>query len=829
MVAASRLLNAVFFFAVSTYAVLTYSPFAYGQFIKPDIIPAIRDFVTLSPALFWLVFLITVLTLFPHLQRPARSRAAVAYVIVWAAVGVWAVFQHVLAPLVDSPRSLIVALLALTAPVSLALVDHVIIRGPAIAPVDARRAIAAILAAGFLAWAVYAVAVPFRLHQAVGIDLSTGELAIAFAGSAVAVVSVFAAASLVALTMLTVVRRCGLGGPAEYWLLIAMLAAALAGVLYELVFASIAFDGSAAMLASNAMGVAAAGVWAGLTRVRSSTAAGQRTEPVDALALFVAPVVGCAPQDRLATAAWLVGLPILAFMLVDAVVHLDWNFLLQKLSVLVIWLAAVAVVHAALNPSARGGPRPRALAERLILAPAIVLAACALASLALSRAQPRADAGVNVESVLDRYAAVDPSYRLIRDARTVPSGETARFYAYLRANTLVSPKAARPADVDFVASLHATPGPKPSIFIIIIDSLRRDYVSSYNPAVTFTPEIARFASDSVVFDRAFARYAGTALAVPSMWSGGMMIHELEPHDFDRRNGLRKLLDAEGYHVVLTMDHIVKDLMPRRDGMTELDPTLPDIERDMCRTAGQIGPILAGGGDPRPTFFYTLPQNDHIAVASKRKVPPGETYPGFFAPVASSVRYVDGCFGRFVDSLKRTGLYDRSIVVLTSDHGDSLGEGGRWGHGFFLYPEVMRVPLIIHLPSSLKGRVSADANAVAFSTDITPTLYALLGYEPADLGSLFGRPLFGPAGGNAPPPREEPFLLASSYGAVYGILRENGRLFYTADAEDARDFAFDLSGHGAGVQLALTSDMIAMNRRLIREQLSQLAALNHFTP
>ncbi len=239
--------------------------------------------------------------------------------------------------------------------------------------------------------------------------------------------------------------------------------------------------------------------------------------------------------------------------------------------------------------------------------------------------------------------------------------------------------------------------------------------------------------------------------------------------------------------------------------------------------------MAAGDDPRPTFFYTLPQNDHIAVASKRKVPPGETYPGFFAPVASSVRYVDGCFGRFVDSLKRTGLYDRSIIVLTSDHGDSLGEGGRWGHGFFLYPEVMRVPLIIHLPSSLKARVSADPSAVAFSTDITPTLYALLGYEPADLGSLFGRPLFGPAGGQAPPPREEPFLLASSYGAVYGILRENGRLFYTADAEDARDFAFDLSGHGPGVQLALTADMIAKNRRLIREQLSQLAALNHFTP
>ena len=53
--------------------------------------------------------------------------------------------------------------------------------------------------------------------------------------------------------------------------------------------------------------------------------------------------------------------------------------------------------------------------------------------------------------------------------------------------------------------------------------------------------------------------------------------------------------------------------------------------------------------------------------------------------------------------------------------------------------------------------------------------------------------------------------------------------YTSDAEDARDFAFDLRGNGPGVRVALTADMTATNRRLISEQLAQLAALNHFTP
>ena len=199
-----------------------------------------------------------------------------------------------------------------------------------------------------------------------------------------------------------------------------------------------------------------------------------------------------------------------------------------------------------------------------------------------------------------------------------------------------------------------------------------------------------------------------------------------------------------------MDHIVKDLMPDRPGVTELDPTLPDIERDMCRTAGQLAPLLTDREDSAADVrLHASAERSHRRRLEAR-VPAGETYPGFFAPVASSVRFVDGCFGGFIDSLKRAGLYDRSIIVLTSDHGDSLGEEGRWGHAFFLYPEVMRVPLIIHLPSSLRQQVSADPDAVAFSTDITPTLYALLGHEPMDLGPLFGRPLFGPAG--AAPPR-----------------------------------------------------------------------------
>ncbi len=815
-IAVARTLNAIFFFAVAAYGVLAYSPFAFEAFIKPDVVPGILVFVSLSPAFFWVTFLISVLTLFPFLRSPAPSRGAIAYVIAGCAVGVWMVFRPVLARLDNGPASLVGALLALVAPVSLALVDLAVIPAPTIAAANQRRAAVAMIGAGALVWTVYTLAVPLRLRSSLGIHLSLREFAIALTGSAIAVMAVFSAASLVMLTVLGLagVRRAS--GRLDYGVLLALLATGLGIVLYSLVCGSIAFHGPAAALASGAMAVAVAVVWAGLGRVRASM---HPSRPVDAFTLFVAPIVGSEPAGRTRTFASMVALTIGAYVLVDAMGPLDWNFLLQKLGVLVIWIAAVAVVHAFATA------RPYALPIPPIVWSALVLAICGSASFGLSRLG--AATADNGEFALDRYTALDPSYRLIRDARTVPSGASAAFYSYLRSNTLVPWSEVNPSPIEFVIPLGPATERKPLIFLFVIDSLRRDYLSAYNPAVTFTPEIGRLAADSVVFDRAFTRYAGTNLAVPSIWAGGMLIHELELRDFGPRNALLKLLDVNGYHLSMTRDTHVKDLVPLTADSAELDRGLNTMQIDFCHTVAEVQAQLEASRDPRPLFVYTLPQNVHIAVASRRKVPQDESYPGFFAPVASSVRVVDRCLGSFVDYLKAANLYDRSLIVLTADHGDSLGEEGRFGHALFMYPEVMRVPLIIHLPSWMKNREVADRSALAMSTDIAPTLYELLGYAPADLGPLFGRPLFGR--GAAPEPRAGPFLVASSYGAIYGTLSDYGRQMYAADAVDARDFAFDLHGDGPGDRLALTADIIAAHRQVIRDQLTELAALNHFVP
>src|SRR6516225_4533983 len=97
---------------------------------------------------------------------------------------------------------------------------------------------------------------------------------------------------------------------------------------------------------------------------------------------------------------------------------------------------------------------------------------------------------------------------------------------------------------------------------------------------------------------------------------------------------------------------------------------------------------------------------------------GDNYSVFNNPYSARVKAMDKCFGEFIQFLKNSGLYDDSIVILTSDHGDSLGERGRWGHAYNVVPEVVRIPLIIHRPANLQS-LTFDPDSPAFLTDITP--------------------------------------------------------------------------------------------------------------
>ena len=591
----------------------------------------------------------------------------------------------------------------------------------------------------------------------------------------------------------------------EFWCAHLLLAAALAALLHAVVWPSIGFTGWREELFSVALGIIPAAINAGIALWLTAGAAIS-----DGMAAAAAPAtLGLTHSWRAAaTALFLVALAG-TWMAVRAAAF-DWNYLLQKLTAAAIWIFSFAAFYAL------GARRKRMRSAAWIAVPLVFLGAY----------KGLQAAGSANEPLLERCGGYDASFLLVRQVLTPPQHEDASLYQFLSRNTNIGPSVhVEPASVDLVSSLAASQDP-PHIFIFTIDSLRRDYLSPYNPAVRFTPAIDAFAKESTVFQNAFTRYGGTGLSEPAIWSGALLVHKQYVTPFAPMNALEKLVSAEHYQVYLSRDAILQTILTPSATAVELDPPEATMTLDFGRTLAKLeGQLARRTASAPPIFAYTQPQNLHISVIQREgaSVPPGESYPGFYPAYASRLQRIDTAFGGFIEFLKARGLYDRSIIVLTADHGDSLGEEGRWGHAYTLFPEIVRIPLIVHLPESLRNKVSGDPAGLAFSTDITPSLYYLLGHRPLQRNELFGSPLFTESAAERQRDPQANYLLASSYGAVYGILSDGGRRLYIADGVNYREYLFDLNPHGAA---ALTVDPVFERREndLIRQHIH---AVNQF--
>jgi membrane-anchored protein YejM (alkaline phosphatase superfamily) len=438
-----------------------------------------------------------------------------------------------------------------------------------------------------------------------------------------------------------------------------------------------------------------------------------------------------------------------------------------------------------------------------------------------------------IDDALARHSYFDASYQAIRDLwswRQEKSCDDLCQYLLTQSNL---PPTARASAVEIGLTQKLTPvsGAKPNIFIFVVDSLRPDYLSPYNPAANFTPEIAKFASESTVMHNAFTRYAGTTISDPAIWAGAMLLHKHYIQPFHKVNSLERMLDTDGYQKFISVDTVLQVLLKRTPDLVPLDAGVKTwTGEDMCSTVDDAETKIGQLRDPaRPVFMFAQPQNVHgITIASLGpERAPKRPYPGFVAKTASEVERLDGCFGRFVRYLKTSGLYANSIVVLTSDHGDSFGEFGHKGHALELNLSVLRVPLIIHLPDNMRNRYYNDPKQVAFNTDITATLYYLVGHLPIVNDARFGRPLFTATAEEAATYRRSEYLVASSYGPVYGILGNNGKSLFVANAVDGTNAYYDLEKDPGAVMNRIDEKLLVSNQKRVREYVQQIADLYQF--
>jgi len=115
---------------------------------------------------------------------------------------------------------------------------------------------------------------------------------------------------------------------------------------------------------------------------------------------------------------------------------------------------------------------------------------------------------------------------------------------------------------------------------------------------------------------------------------------------------------------------------------------------------------------------------------------------------AEIRSVDDGFGRFIDELEERGLYDQSLIIFTSDHGEEFGEHGSVGvHPQSLHDEVTRVPLIVKLPRS--AYASSVVDDLVRSIDILPTVLDVM--DRRSPGGFQGTSLMGMLTGEEPGP------------------------------------------------------------------------------
>ncbi|MFA6956190.1 MAG: sulfatase-like hydrolase/transferase [Thermoanaerobaculia bacterium] len=810
----------------ATYCLLCYIPFTNQNFIKSDMISWLPAFVAVQPFLFLLLAAAVVAATLPRFGFGRSNAWSVTLGVVLAGYSIWMFAANPLRSAGMDPTTFARASWMF---VPLAVIGFFDL------PDASRRLIwtssrGAESARQFQTMLVSAIAVTLIFSTVAVLRAPRGTLV---AGEAVAV-------GVNGFWTQLVIAACAFAGLAfvrsvaaffyrsafvETVLLLALGGFGLAKALVSIVLAPLSIEGFPAWLfASAASGSVALLVYGTGIRHRAIDGGVGIGSGVDLVVTGLGVPAGI-PRHVLAAAAAVVAVAV--GLAAVSLAGFDWNFLQQKLLVIGAWTAFVALFYRIIPAR---DPAPDATI--------VWLEFCALiigGHYAIDRWGGNIAAlagGGDVEAAESRWRSWDVSYQLGRDAVTLrPAVSADDLYTFLRSHTNISrAKRIDPVEVELVERFEPATGPRPHIFVFVVDSLRRDYVGAINKSVTFTPSIDALAREGTVFTNAFARYGATGLSEPSIWVGGAMIHKQYVEPFDPMNTLQKLVEGDGYREFLGHDPILEAVV-RGGPMLERMPSV-GVGEHLCAQLEQLKTRVAplAGGD-QPVFSYLQPLDVHISSIRREgdSVPPGESYPGFYAPYASRVRRLDACLGGFFNFLREKGMWDSSVIVVTADHGDALAEGGQWGHAYSIAPEILRVPLIVKLPKAQQGVLKADRSAIAFVTDITPTLYYLLGHRPIRDNDMLGRPLFTEELRDQKPYLRGDFLVASSYGPVWGILGENGRRLYVADAINFRDSVYDIPPDGAAKSRDPEPGEIRRAHALLREKIQAIADWYKFSP
>ena len=281
------------------------------------------------------------------------------------------------------------------------------------------------------------------------------------------------------------------------------------------------------------------------------------------------------------------------------------------------------------------------------------------------------------------------------------------------------------------------------IVIISIDTLRADHLPAYGYRKVKTPAIDALAADGVLFERAYSHAPQTLPAHAALLSGRLPF-ETGVRDnvgFAVKPGERllpQMLHDRGFATggivsafVLRKETGIAQGFDFFDGdmpQSPVETTIGQVQRDGMQSEKIAETWLDGVGTSRAFLFL------HLYEPHKPYSPPDRF--AQYAPYDGEIAYVDEIVGKLVKYLKGHQLYDRSTIILLSDHGEGLGDHGELEHGLFVYDEAIHVPLVIKQEGNIgAGRRVRD---LVQHIDVVPTV---LDFVKAPIpGQLRGRSL-----------------------------------------------------------------------------------------
>ena len=274
-----------------------------------------------------------------------------------------------------------------------------------------------------------------------------------------------------------------------------------------------------------------------------------------------------------------------------------------------------------------------------------------------------------------------------------------------------------------------------NVLLVTLDTTRADHLPAYGYKSVKTPGLDRIASKSLIFEDAIAQAPLTLPSHASILTGQLPIwHGVRDNEgffVDPKNAtsLAAILKGQGYQTAAFVSAFVLDsrwgldqgfdtYFDNFDQFREVNRD--DVQRKAEETASEAERWLQANKD-RPFFCWVHLYDPH------EPYDPPEPFASTYAAnrYDGEIAYMDQSIAKLMATVDALGLADRTLVVVTGDHGEGLGEHDEPTHAMFLYRTTLEVPLFIQVPGGRERRIPGIVRHI----DLAPTILDLLGTPP----------------------------------------------------------------------------------------------------